>query len=57
VAEDRCLLDLETELDRILVDEDNAEEESVEEFFIRERSMSVESDTVPDSGTPAIQRV
>jgi hypothetical protein len=30
-------------------DEDNAEE-SVEEFFIRERSLSVESETLPDSG-------
>jgi len=30
-------------------DEDNAEE-SVDEFFIRERSLSVESETLPDSG-------
>jgi hypothetical protein len=85
-GEDKCLLDLEAELDKLTVgqedettfrqedrttfrqedrtavrqedrttrrqddaDEDNAEE-SVEEFFIRERSLSVESETLPDSG-------
>jgi hypothetical protein len=45
------LLDLEAELDRMVVEETNNQEEEEEEFFVRDaRSVSVESDLLPDSG-------